>query len=61
MVGCSRKSGPLRYRLIHTEQHYDKNMTDEYFDQLGPQEPDINLKIGSVTHVEQYQILMNQE
>jgi len=33
--------------LIHTGQHYDKNLSDIFFNSLGMPKPDINLKIGS--------------
>jgi len=32
--------------LIHTGQHFDKNLSSIYFDQLGIRQPDYNLQIG---------------
>jgi UDP-N-acetylglucosamine 2-epimerase (non-hydrolysing) len=39
--------------LIHTGQHYDANMSDAFFTDLGLPEPDHHLGIGSGTHAEQ--------
>src|SRR5690349_427908 len=42
-----------RQTLVHTGQHYDANMSDIFFQQLGIQEPDFNLAVGSGTHAQQ--------
>lgn len=36
--------------LIHTGQHYDKNMSDVFFKELGMAEPEYNLGVGSKSH-----------
>ena len=48
----------LRYRLIHTGQHYDARMSGEFFVQLGIPEPDMNLNVGSGTQAEQTAAIM---
>ena len=46
-------SNGLRVLLVHTGQHYDQKMSDNFFSDLGIRCPDINLAIGSGSHAEQ--------
>jgi UDP-GlcNAc3NAcA epimerase len=39
--------------LVHTGQHYDSQMSQIFFDELGLAHPDVNLEIGSGNHGEQ--------
>lgn len=39
--------------LVHTGQHYDKNMSDIFFDELDIPKPEYNLAIGSSSHGKQ--------
>jgi UDP-N-acetylglucosamine 2-epimerase (non-hydrolysing) len=39
--------------IIHTGQHYDQNMNELFFEQLGIGVPETNLNVGSDTHAKQ--------
>lgn len=44
--------------IVHTGQHYDLNMSDVFFEDLGLPEPDLHLGIGSGTHADQTGLVM---
>ncbi|WP_158858197.1 non-hydrolyzing UDP-N-acetylglucosamine 2-epimerase [Lunatibacter salilacus] len=56
--GAAAAGKDVRFRLIHTGQHYDKNMSDSFFDQLGIPQPDVNLGAGGGSQAEQTAAIM---
>ena len=46
--------------IVHTGQHYDRNMSDNFFDDLGIPEPHYNLGVGSASHAQQTGAIMQQ-
>jgi len=42
-----------RQTLIHTGQHYDRNLSDIFFSELNMPAPDVNLEVGSGSHAVQ--------
>jgi UDP-N-acetylglucosamine 2-epimerase (non-hydrolysing) len=43
----------IDYRLVHTGQHYDQNMSGSFFEQLEIPEPHVNLECSGGTQAEQ--------
>ena len=57
----------VELRVVHTGQHYDSNMSDVFFLDLGIQLPDVHLEVGSGSHgiqtariLERYEALLLQ-
>lgn len=48
----SLRDGVLQ-TLIHTGQHYDDNMSEIFFRELGMPRPDVDLEVGSGSHATQ--------
>lgn len=57
-----RALGEIRLHqvIVHTGQHYDPNMSDVFFDQLGMPRPDVNLEVGSGSHAQQTALIMTR-
>ena len=47
------RSGRVEQRLVHTGQHYDREVSDVFFAELPLPAPHAKLKVGSGTHAEQ--------
>ncbi|MCI0472646.1 MAG: UDP-N-acetylglucosamine 2-epimerase (non-hydrolyzing), partial [Ignavibacteria bacterium] len=50
----------VKHVIVHTGQHYDKNLSDVFFMQLELPKPDINLNAGSGSHAEQTAEIMKK-
>lgn len=53
VMGALERWDGVNQTLIHTGQHYDRNMSELFFEQLELREPDFNLNVGSGSHAEQ--------
>jgi UDP-N-acetylglucosamine 2-epimerase (non-hydrolysing) len=53
LAELGRRSDCFESILVHTGQHYDKAMSQVFFEDLGVGEPDYLLGVGSGTHAQQ--------
>ncbi len=58
VIGDGLRDEKISYRLVHTGQHYDKNMSDTFFEELGIPAPDVNLGCGGGSQAEQTAAIM---
>ncbi len=58
-IDSAREEGKnIDYRLVHTGQHYDQNMSGSFFEELGIPEPHVNLQAGGGSQAEQTAAIM---
>lgn len=57
-IVAALKGSAIAYTLVHTGQHYDARMSQDFFVQLNIPEPDINLEAGVGTQAEQTAAIM---
>lgn len=53
IVRALRADGRLSWKIVHTGQHYDRDMNDVFFEELGIPAPDVRLGCGGGSHAEQ--------
>jgi UDP-N-acetylglucosamine 2-epimerase (non-hydrolysing) len=53
IVRALQAHGGLAFKLIHTGQHYDREMNDVFFEELGIPEPDVFMAAGGGSHAQQ--------
>ena len=53
IVRALQASDELTFKIIHTGQHYDREMNDVFFEELGIPEPDVFMAAGGGTHAQQ--------
>jgi UDP-N-acetylglucosamine 2-epimerase (non-hydrolysing) len=53
IIRALRVDGSLTYSIVHTGQHYDYQMNDVFFEELGIPEPDIFMAAGGGSHSQQ--------
>lgn len=53
IIAENKNGKNISFRLIHTGQHYDQNMSGSFFEELGIPMPDINLGAGGGSQAEQ--------
>jgi len=57
-ASLSRQNPCIETFLVHTGQHYDENMSEVFFKELGIKPPDVNLEVGSGSHSYQTATIM---
>jgi UDP-N-acetylglucosamine 2-epimerase (non-hydrolysing) len=60
VLAAFRPHASVTQTLVHTGQHYDRNMSDVFFEQLEIPAPDVNLEVGSGSHAQQTAEIMSR-
>ena len=55
-----RRSDEFEHLLVHTGQHYDREMSEIFLEELGVGEPDHSLGVGSGSHAQQTAAVMER-
>ena len=58
IINAIKQTHGVSYRLVHTGQHYDRNMSQTFFEELNIPAPDVNLGCGGGTQAEQAAAIM---
>ncbi|UUZ55517.1 UDP-N-acetylglucosamine 2-epimerase (non-hydrolyzing) [Massilia sp. H-1] len=53
IVRALRAQSALSFKIIHTGQHYDRDMNEVFFEELGIPQPDIFMGAGGGSHAQQ--------
>ena len=53
IVRALQNQAALSFKIVHTGQHYDREMNDVFFEELGIPQPDIFMGAGGGSHAEQ--------
>ena len=53
IVRALRADGRLDWKIVHTGQHYDRDMNEVFFEELGIPPPDVRLGAGGGSHAQQ--------
>ncbi len=59
IVRALQAHGGLAFKIIHTGQHYDRDMNDVFFEELGIPQPDVFMAAGGGSHAQQTGKIMN--
>jgi UDP-N-acetylglucosamine 2-epimerase (non-hydrolysing) len=53
IVRALQQQSALTFQIIHTGQHYDRDMNDVFFAELGIPQPDVFMSAGGGSHAQQ--------